>query len=117
MAPDRLLDARLSAYVMIALALMVVGLAAWNVNLTRRVGEQESIRRAENRAAVERSKLGCRIFTALIDVSVDIPLMNLKDILTSNQLSAQERADRLAAQSRYEAARKVLVPALGACKA
>lgn len=107
--------ARRAAYVMIVLSLMVVALAAWNVTLSRRVGEQEAIRRAEARGAVERQKLGCRIFTAIVDVAIDIPLTNLHDILDGNTLTPEERQQRLAAQRRYDAARQLLTPALKAC--
>lgn len=116
--PDRILGsnpARRAGYIMIAFALIAIVLAVWNVSLSRRVGEQESTRKAERRAAAARQQLGCVIFTTIVEVAVEIPLRNLNDILAGGTLNAEERADREMARGRYLAARERLRPAIAAC--
>lgn len=113
--PDRLLTPRRASYVMIALALAVVLLAAWNVRLSRRLGLQESIRRSDATNAEARRQQGCLIFATFEDVAVEIPLKNLNDILAGTTLTAAERVDRMRARDRYEAARQKLSPTIQAC--
>ena len=116
--PDRLLGdrpVRRAAYVMIALALLIVALAVWNVSLSRRVSQQESIRASEARAKVAREASECRarvagtrqandLLKAIRELAV-IPQQNLRDVL-SGPLTAKERSDRLEALARYRAAQK-----------
>lgn len=118
MVPERLLGdqpAKRAAYIMIGLALIVIGLGAWNWTLSERLGEQESIRRAEARSAAARQQLGCVVFSTLYDVSIAIPLTNLNDILAGNTLTPAEREDRMQARARYQAAADKLAATVAAC--
>lgn len=117
--PDLLLGQnprRRAAYIMIVLALIVVALGSWNVTLSRRVSEQEAIRRSEAQGRLDRQRLGCQILRTIVDVSIDIPLQNVHDVLAANGLTPGDRAQREAAERRYEDARDLLKPALDACK-
>lgn len=93
----------------------MIGLAIWVVELSGRVGNQEEIRRVEDRAAVARHDEGCAVISALVDVSIDLPLKNIADTLAGNTLTPAERKDRIEAQRRYARARASFRPALKAC--
>ena len=113
--PDRILTPHRSAYVMIFLALGVIGLATWNIDLTRRQGTDENLRRAQERDADARAKLGCVIFETFEDVAVEIPIANL-DAILAGHLTVQEREQRVAARERYLDAREKLMPTIQECR-
>lgn len=132
MAPERLLGDqpwRRAALIVISLAIIVLGLAAINVKLVISNGNQnarieaqqarldaaDSLRALEARAKTARAASECRariagtkqanlLLAALRDLAV-IPQKNLHDVL-SGPLTAKERADRVEALARYEAAEK-----------
>ncbi len=111
--PDRVITPHRAAYVMIALALAVIGLAAWSLSLNSRVGTQEAIRRAEVKAATARAASECRARIAgtkqannLLDAMRDlakIPQTNLRTYLDGT-LDPETRANYEDALGRYEKA-------------
>lgn len=120
MSPDRWLmggahPARRAAYVMIFMALAIVGLAVWNWNLNSRVSTGEAIRRSDAKNAAARELQGCKYLDALVETAINIPLDNLADILRGS-LTDDERAKREAAQTRYRMQKLTFQPAIDRCK-
>ncbi len=117
--PDRVITPRRASYLMIALSLAVIGLAAWNVSLNSRVGTQEAIRRAEDRAAKARAASECRarvagtkltneLLAAVRDLAT-IPQTNLHTYL-AGPLDPMTRSNYENALARYERAEAKFVP-------
>lgn len=120
--PDRILGSqpsRRAGYIVIFLAFAVVVLGVWNVSLGRRLNEQDSLRRLEERAAAARKVSECRariagtkqandLLAALRDLAV-IPQTNIQSYL-DGPLTADQRASYVDALARYRAAEKRLGP-------
>lgn len=116
MAPDRILGKhpRLASYLILACALVIFGLSIWVYLLSGRVSDAEAIRRAEQRAAAARAVQSCRYLNALVEVSINIPVMNIDDILRG-PLTPGERVKREDARGRYLAQLDEFKPALARC--
>ncbi len=119
MAPERVITPHRAGYLLIFLAVAVIGLAAWSVSLNSRVGTQEAIRRSEARAAKERAASECRSRIAGTKITNDlllairelarIPQKNIKTYLNGT-LTPMERSNYEDALSRFKRAEAKFVP-------
>lgn len=104
--PDRYFTPKRATYLLIFETVLVVFLLAGLTVLKGRVDELTSD---------ERRALQCDATVAINDVSIEIPLMNLTDLLENADMTEAERVDREAAKRRYEAAQAALAPLLKEC--
>ncbi len=119
MAPERVITPHRASYLMIALSLAVIGLAAWSISLNSRVGTQEEVRRVEARQAKARAASECRsrvagtklsngLLLAMKDLAT-IPQTNLRTYL-AGPLDPMTRSNYEDALARYERAEAKFVP-------
>ncbi len=120
MAPDRVLGRhpRLTAYFILAMALVIFGLSVWTYLLSSRVSDGEAVRRSDVRNAAQRQALSLRFAQALIDVSICLPLENVQSLIDSGTLGPLEKRERMEARQRYLdklAELRAIAPALKGC--
>lgn len=117
--PDRIITPRRASYLMILMALAIIALAVWNINLNGRVNTQEEIRRVADKAAKARAASECRariagtkqannLLAAMRDLA-EIPQVNIRTYL-ADPLPPLVRANYEDALRRYMNAEKRFHP-------